>query len=96
MFSGMAGILIKLIKRMKKMNPATGERLLTIAKAISPSAPVSVTNLERNSKTRILSSQAMTATSGDTRNSRGTMPIPENWFMSRNSDSRPSGNFGRQ
>jgi len=41
MFSGMAGILIKL---MKKMNPATGERLLTIAKAISPSAPVSVTN----------------------------------------------------
>jgi hypothetical protein len=57
-FSGMAGILIKLIKRMKKMNPATGERLLTIAKAISPSAPVSVTNLERNSKTRILSSHS--------------------------------------
>jgi hypothetical protein len=46
----MAGILIKLIKRMKKINPATGERLLTMDKANSPSAAVSVTNLERNSK----------------------------------------------
>jgi len=52
MFSGMAGILMKLMNRMKKINPATGERFLTIAKAISPSAPVSVTNLERNAKTR--------------------------------------------
>jgi hypothetical protein len=42
----------------------------------------------------ILSSQAMAQTSGDTRNSRDTIPIPENWFMSRNSDSRPIGNSG--
>jgi hypothetical protein len=48
----MAGILIKLIKRMIKMNPATGGQLLVGGKAISPSAPVIVTNLERNSKTR--------------------------------------------
>jgi hypothetical protein len=48
MFSGMAGILMKLVKRMKKTNPATGGRLLTIGKAISPSASVIVTNLERN------------------------------------------------
>jgi hypothetical protein len=58
MFSGMAGILMKLIKRMKKMNPATGKRLLTMDKAISPSATVIVTNLERNSITRILSSHS--------------------------------------
>jgi hypothetical protein len=44
MFFGMAGILIKLIKKMKKMNPATSDLLLTTGKAISPSAPVSVTN----------------------------------------------------
>ena len=36
----------------------------------------------------------MTPTSCDTRNSRDTIPIPENEFMSRNSDSRPIGNFG--
>ena len=33
---------------------------------------------------------------GSNRNSRDTIPIPENWFMSRNSDSRPIGNFVAQ
>jgi hypothetical protein len=40
MFSGMAGILMKLINRMKKMNPATGGRLLMMDKAISPQHPL--------------------------------------------------------
>jgi hypothetical protein len=35
----------------------------------------------------------MTPDSGVTLNSRGMMPIPENGFISRNSDSRPIGNF---
>jgi len=48
MFSGMAGILIKLVKRMIKTNPATGGRFLAMDKAFSPSASVIVTNLERN------------------------------------------------
>jgi len=43
---------------------------------------------------RILSSQEITSTSVDTRNSRDTIPIPENWFMSRNSSSHSIGNFG--
>jgi hypothetical protein len=52
MFSGMAGIPIKLIDRIKKINPATGERPLIIGKAISPSATHIVADLEKNSKTR--------------------------------------------
>jgi hypothetical protein len=43
---------------------------------------------------RVLSSQAMTPNSVDAWNSRDTAPIPENWFMSRNSDPRLIGNFG--
>jgi hypothetical protein len=42
----------------------------------------------------IISSQTMTQTSGDSRNSKGTTPIRENGFMVLNSGSRPSGNFG--
>jgi hypothetical protein len=37
---------------------------------------------------RILSSQAITPTPGETRNLRDTTLIQENWFMPRNSDSR--------
>jgi hypothetical protein len=51
MFSGMAGILITLAKRMKKVNAATDGRLLVLDNAVSPSALAIVTDLERNSKT---------------------------------------------
>ena len=44
--------------------------------------------------TWLLSAQAMTSTSGDTRNSRDATPIPENSFVSRKSDTRLIGNFG--
>jgi hypothetical protein len=38
----------------------------------------------------------MRPNSGVTFNSRDMMPIPENGFISRNSDSRPIGNFRSQ
>jgi hypothetical protein len=40
MFSGMAGILIRLIKRMKRKDPATGERFPAMGKASLLQHPV--------------------------------------------------------
>jgi hypothetical protein len=83
------------MKREQKYDDADGRRYLLIHKKIVCNG-LRLVNPATSPKIaeRIRSSQAMMPTSGYARNSRDTIPIPENWFMSRNSDSCPIGNFG--